>query len=545
MKPFCAALLFLVPGVARSQSYTFSQLDVPGATNSSAIAINNSGQILGSYSDGSASHCFLRSPDGATLTTFDPPGTNPTCNGLNNLGQVVGSFSDSAGFHGYIRDASGALTTFDIRANGAQASAAAINDAGAVVGAFSAPVYGGPGYLRSPDGAFTNLTANWIGQLDPTAINNRGEIAGWALFGSSQGAQHSFIRSADGVYRQFDLPSTPSYTRIAAINNNGTLAGSTVGQTGFVSNPDGSFTLLPDYPVSGLDDSGRIVGTHLVSTGARAFIGIPGPDSTAPEIGNGVLPAAAFGGGPTNRVIAPGSWIEIYGRNLAPRTRQWAPSDFVNSTAPTSLDGVRVTVGGVQAFISYISPSQVNALLPASIPPGSAQVVVTNGTAATAPYAVQVAASRPAMLSLPPGWSPQTAYIAAVFSDFLTYALPPSLGYPNVATRRPKAGDSIVLFGVGFGPVTPDVPIGRIADGPTSLNAPVAVTFARTATPVSGTVVYAGLMPGTIGLYQFNVVLPDIPLLPGETTDDFINVDVTVNGTHVATPLTLLMPFSR
>jgi hypothetical protein len=44
------------------------------------------------------------------------------------------------------------------------------------------------------------------------------------------------------------------------------------------------------------------------------------------------------------------------------------------------------------------------------------------------------------------------------------------------------AGDSIVLVGIGFGPVTPDVPIVQIAGGPASLDASVAVTFTRTST---------------------------------------------------------------
>src|ERR1041384_6972056 len=89
----------------------------------------------------------------------------------------------------------------------------------------------------------------------------------------------------------------------------------------------------------------------------------------------GVVSASAFGGFET---IAPGSWIEIYGSNLAPVTRPWQTSDFTGDAAPTSLDGVSVTINGRRAFLSYISPGQVNAQVPAGLSASPAQVVVTN-----------------------------------------------------------------------------------------------------------------------------------------------------------------------
>src|ERR1043166_5184864 len=65
-------------------------------------------------------------------------------------------------------------------------------------------------------------------------------------------------------------------------------------------------------------------------------------------------------------VIAPNTWIEIKGQNLsrANDTRIWQGSDFVNGQMPVSLDNVGVTVNGKNAFVYYISPTQVNVLTP-------------------------------------------------------------------------------------------------------------------------------------------------------------------------------------
>src|SRR5882724_12413088 len=79
---------------------------------------------------------------------------------------------------------------------------------------------------------------------------------------------------------------------------------------------------------------------------------------------NGIVTASSFGGFAS---AAPGSFIEIYGTNLAGTSRGWATDDFTNGNAPTSLDGVTVTVGGKPAYISYVSPGQVNVQVPADV----------------------------------------------------------------------------------------------------------------------------------------------------------------------------------
>jgi uncharacterized protein (TIGR03437 family) len=555
MKFFGPVFLLLAPCFAPAQSYKLVQFDYPSATTTIGLRINNSGQILGIYTDSSkVVHCFLRGPDGVYTTLGEPPGALPattSCRGLNNLGQVVGGFRDARGFHGYIRSTSGNFTTFDFPGTiGPGAFAEDINDRGEIVGPIDGPPEGDVGFFRAADGTFSILQSFATGSIAPLAVNNQGEVAGWVLNGSSEGTQHGFLRSPGGVYTKFDLPGTTSYTGITALNNVGQFAGTMLDITGFVSQPDGSFTLLNVESLGGINDNGQIVGSLSLFDGStHGYVGTPGPASTEPAIRTllpGVLPASAFSNADATagNMVAPGTWIEIYGQNLATTTRPWRDSDFQGDTAPTMLDGVTVSIGGVPAFVSYVSPGQVNALVPASVPSGRAAVTVTNGARTSMPGSITVVAQQPAILTLPPLDDPRGAYLAAVFSDFTTYALPPFPAYSNVPTRRPRAGDTIVLYGIGFGPVSPDLPIGRIATQPPFLIGSVEVTFARAASPVRGTITYAGVAPRTVGLYQFNVVLPDIPLFANETTDDFVSVNITLNGTNLAGRF-LSIPFSK
>src|SRR4029079_16687998 len=66
--------------------------------------------------------------------------------------------------------------------------------------------------------------------------------------------------------------------------------------------------------------------------------------------------------------VAPHSWVNIFGSNLSGTTRPWSAADFVNGQMPFSLDGVSVLVNLFGAprltYVGYVSPTQVNFLLP-------------------------------------------------------------------------------------------------------------------------------------------------------------------------------------
>lgn len=226
------------------------------------------------------------------------------------------------------------------------------------------------------------------------------------------------------------------------------------------------------------------------------------PALQPPSIGaGGVVSASAFGEFTT---ISPGSWIEIYGANLAVDTRGWTGADFTGINAPISLDGTSVTIGGESAFVDFISPGQVNVLVPSDVPTGEQQLIVTTPYGPSAAYDITVNTVEPGLLA-PANFSiGGTQYVVALFADY-SYALPTG-AINGLASRPAKPGDTIVLYGIGFGPVSPAIPAGQLVQQANSL----AFGFEISIGGVQCQIQYDGLAPNYTGLYQFNIVVPDV-----------------------------------
>jgi uncharacterized protein (TIGR03437 family) len=225
------------------------------------------------------------------------------------------------------------------------------------------------------------------------------------------------------------------------------------------------------------------------------------PGGSQPII-TGVVSASAFGGFAS---VTPGGWIEIYGSNLSPDVRGWAGTDFQGNDAPTKLDGVSVSIDGQPAFVDFVSPNQVDVLLPSNIPTGPLQLTLTNGAATSGPFTVNVNSTEPGLLA--PG-SFKVGANQCVVAQFIdgTYALPAG-AIAGVASRPAKPGETIIIYGVGFGAVTPAIPAGQIVGAANQLVASLQVSFGQTPAQVT----YFGLAPNLVGVYQFNVVVPPVP----------------------------------
>lgn len=215
----------------------------------------------------------------------------------------------------------------------------------------------------------------------------------------------------------------------------------------------------------------------------------------------GAISASQFGAFPT---FGPGSWIEIYGTNLGADTQEWGSSDFNGVLAPTALGGTSVTIGGQSAFVDYISPTQVNVQVPNGVASGAQPLVVTTEWAPARPSRSTWIQSNQGC-SLRPPVSTLAEPNAALSPDGMTYVLPPG-AIAGPPSRLAKPGDTIMLYGVGFGLVSPNIPPGQIAELSNALVAPFTVSIGGTQAKFA----YDGQAPTYVGLYQFNVVIPNI-----------------------------------
>ena len=215
-----------------------------------------------------------------------------------------------------------------------------------------------------------------------------------------------------------------------------------------------------------------------------------GPSVSGPAI------AAVVDGAGFTRQISPGSWITITGTSLAATTRIWGGTDFVGTALPTQLDGVSVTVGGLPAYVYFISPGQLNVLVPQSLRTGNLDVVVTTRAGRSAVFTVNCVAAVPALFRFDPQ---ARRYAAAVFGNG-AYAGPTGLFGSALATRPANRGEVVQLFATGLGSV-------GSTDGITN-EAVVSITNRVTATlgGVNARVTFAGRVGA--GQYQINLEVP-------------------------------------
>jgi uncharacterized protein (TIGR03437 family) len=234
---------------------------------------------------------------------------------------------------------------------------------------------------------------------------------------------------------------------------------------------------------------------------AFALAAPSGPPVITP---GGIISASAFGGFTS---IAPGSWIEIYGTSLtASGPLSWSGSNFTNGVAPTQLGDVSVSVGGQAAFISYISPGQVNALVPSDAPitSGSVEITLTNSNGTSEGFPIYVNQTQAGLLAPSAFIVNGKQYVVAQHSDG-SFVLPEN-AIPGVASSPAMVGETVTIYGVGFGPVTGGFTAGTIVTAQNTLTMPLQVVFGTTIAALA----YDGLAPSETGVYQFNVVVPSV-----------------------------------
>jgi hypothetical protein len=275
-------------GFLRAPDGTFTMFDDPGAGTCStscgtigpgqgtrAYAINPSGEITGFYSDNTGRcHGYVRAVNG-TFTQIDAPdaGTGPfpqgtfpsefSPMGINPLGAITGFYVDANSVqHGFVRAPGGVITEFDPTGS-IFTNPNAIDQTGAITGFYFDANVVGHGFLRTPDGTITSFEAPGA---DTTAgsgngtfgvgLTPSGEIEG--VYVDKNGALHGFVRSNQGTFSTFDVPSAGTGAGQGTLpesnNTVGAIAGNYIDGSfvnhGFLRNTQGSFSLF-DVPSAG------------------------------------------------------------------------------------------------------------------------------------------------------------------------------------------------------------------------------------------------------------------------------------------------------
>jgi uncharacterized protein (TIGR03437 family) len=224
-----------------------------------------------------------------------------------------------------------------------------------------------------------------------------------------------------------------------------------------------------------------------------AAAAVPSNNPTINSDSTGVTNGASF-----QTTIAPNSWVTIKGTNLATTTRTWTSDDLAGGNLPTSLDGVSVTINGKPAYVEYVSPTQVNVVAPDDSSTGSVEVKVSvNGQTSSASVST-LKSFAPAFFTF------DGKYLAATHADNSFLGKQGLFSSAPDLTTPAKPGETIVLYGTGFGPTNPAIPAGHLTDQVANITTPYTITIGGQ----QAQVLFGGLVPPFADLYQFNVVVP-------------------------------------
>jgi probable HAF family extracellular repeat protein len=220
----------LTPGFLLDRG-RYITIEVPGATvETSALGINNLGQIVGGARGSGSGSGYLRDARGR-ITTFRFPGAGSTAaQKVNDRGQVTGLYSnttddprDGADLTGFLRDTRGRYTRIAVP-GALTTTAVGVNNRGQVVGQYQTPDRRYHGYVWQR-GRFTTIDVPGAAATSLVDINDRGQLLGAYADDQSMrpGTFHGFVLDR-GRLTTFDLPGGP-VTFANDLNNRGQIVG--------------------------------------------------------------------------------------------------------------------------------------------------------------------------------------------------------------------------------------------------------------------------------------------------------------------------------
>jgi uncharacterized protein (TIGR03437 family) len=202
----------------------------------------------------------------------------------------------------------------------------------------------------------------------------------------------------------------------------------------------------------------------------------------------GIVNGASFAPG-----LAPNTIVSIFGTNLSWDTVAVQSSDLSGGVMPTTLGNVEVYFEGWPAYLYYVSPTQINLLVPSVLLPGTFHFWVARQGTSGPIVTVTLQNAAPALFEYPAGTA-----IATHPDGSLVSSDAPAAG-----------GDIVTLWATGLGNTNP-----TLEDGVLPATALWLSQLSQFEVQINGTtldasaILYAGVAPGFAGLYQVNVQLP-------------------------------------
>ena len=212
----------------------------------------------------------------------------------------------------------------------------------------------------------------------------------------------------------------------------------------------------------------------------------------------GIVNASNYAVGP----FAPNSVIAVFGAGLARDEHTLVEADLVACKSsilaarclPLELNYVRVYVQDQPVPLLYVGPGQVNFLMSSVETAGPVKVRVVREGITGPEIVVTLVDAAPALFSMPGG----TVIAQDVKGNLLT------------ADAPAHAGDTVVVYITGLGRTSPNPAVGEIPSYAANMLAIASLKVTLDGMTVDPSLIkYAGLTPGSAGLYQINIYIPD------------------------------------
>ena len=216
-----------------------------------------------------------------------------------------------------------------------------------------------------------------------------------------------------------------------------------------------------------------------------------GQGSNAPNYSAaGIVNGASFTPG-----LSPNAIGSVFGTNLAWDTQVLRSDQMSGGVMPTTMANTEVYFDGWPAYLYYVSPTQINFLVPSALLPGTFQFWVARQGMRGPIVTVTLQSASPAIFQTPGG---------TVIATHLDNS--------QVSSDAPAAGGEIItLWAEGLGTTSPPLQDGMLPMAAQWLD-PLGLfgVWINGASVDPGAILYAGVAPGFAGLYQVNVRLPEV-----------------------------------